>query len=156
MRTSLTPLQPAVERGYRFEALRYGPATGFVPEPIDLRILATPREAVRAIRVQLRANHLFGLTPRELIRAHHWSEQGGWVQALGRSTAANPAGSRSCCGVDGTSNGTSARWRTYRSTPAPTTVPPHAPPHRNPYELGSPGRSEGIDRAQVSARWAGM
>ncbi|MGW2087781.1 hypothetical protein [Streptomyces sp. NPDC001880] len=92
MRTPLTPLQPAVERGYRFEALRYGPATGFVPEPIDLRILTTPQEAIRAIRIQLRANHLFGLTPRELIRAHYWSDQGGWVQALGALHRGEPCG----------------------------------------------------------------
>ncbi|WP_406496481.1 hypothetical protein OG936_20400 [Streptomyces sp. NBC_00846] len=45
-----TPLQPVLEHGYRFEALRYGPATRFVPEPIDLRIMATPQEAIRAIR----------------------------------------------------------------------------------------------------------
>ncbi|MCT2542720.1 hypothetical protein [Streptomyces atratus] len=92
MRTSLTPLQPVVERGYRFEALRYGPATDFVPEPVDLRIMATPQEAVRAIRVRLRANHLFGLTPRELIRAHHWADQGGWVQALGALHRGEPCG----------------------------------------------------------------
>ncbi|MFF8613943.1 hypothetical protein [Streptomyces sp. NPDC015350] len=92
MRTPLTPLRPAVEHGYRFEALRYGPATGFVPEPIDLRVLATPQEAVRAIRVQLRTNHLFGLTPRELIRAHHWADQGGWVQALGALHRGEPCG----------------------------------------------------------------
>ncbi|MEU9458560.1 hypothetical protein [Streptomyces sp. NPDC048312] len=92
MRTSPTPLRPAVERGYRFEALRYGPATGFVPEPVVLRIMATPQEAVRAIRVQLRANHLFGLTPRELIRAHHWADRGGWVQALGALHRGEPCG----------------------------------------------------------------
>ncbi|MFE4332224.1 hypothetical protein ACFRQM_23215 [Streptomyces sp. NPDC056831] len=84
--------EPVVGHGYRFEVLRYGPATGFVPEPIDLRILATPQEAVRAIRVRLRANHLFGLTPREPIRAHRWSDQGGWVQALGALHRDKPCG----------------------------------------------------------------
>ncbi|GGT15111.1 hypothetical protein GCM10010207_12600 [Streptomyces atratus] len=150
MRTPLTPLRPAVERGYRFEALRYGPATGFVPEPIDLRILAAPQEAVRAIRIQLRANHLFGLTPRELIRALHWADQGGWVQALATLHRGEPCGFTLML-----RGGRHIEW-TYRSTPAPTTVPPRSPSHGNPYELGSPGRSEGIDRAQVSARWAGM
>lgn len=46
MRTPLTPLRPVVDHGYRFEALRYGPATGFVPEPIDLRILADRKSVV--------------------------------------------------------------------------------------------------------------
>ncbi|MFF9568369.1 hypothetical protein [Streptomyces sp. NPDC014685] len=91
MRPSL-PCSRSSNTGYRFEALRYGPATGFVPEPIDLRVLATPQEAVRALRVQLRTNHLFGLTPRELIRAHHWSDRGGWVQALGALHRGEPCG----------------------------------------------------------------
>jgi hypothetical protein len=92
MRTPPTPLQPVVEHGYRFEALRYGPATDFTPEPMDLRIVATPQAAIRSIRVQLRANHLFGLTPRELVRALHWSEHGGWVQALGALHRGEPCG----------------------------------------------------------------
>lgn len=92
MRTSLTPLRPVVEHGYRFAALRYGPATGFVPEPIVLRITDTPQEAIRAVRIQLRANHLFGLTPRELTRALHWSDQGGWVQALAALHRGEPCG----------------------------------------------------------------
>ncbi|MER5363078.1 hypothetical protein [Streptomyces sp. NPDC002785] len=92
MRTIPTPLQPVLDHGYRFEALRFGPATGFTPEPIDLRIMATPQEAIRAIRVQLRANHLFGLTPRELVRAHHWADKGGWVQALGALHRGEPCG----------------------------------------------------------------
>ncbi|MEE1807479.1 hypothetical protein [Streptomyces sp. BE133] len=45
-----------------------------------------------AVRVRLRANHLFGLTPRELIRAHCWSDQGGWVQALGALHRGEPCG----------------------------------------------------------------
>ncbi|WP_405685420.1 hypothetical protein [Streptomyces sp. NBC_00057] len=72
--------------------MRYGPATCFVPEPIDLRIMATPQEAIRAIRVQLRANRLFGLTPHELARALHWSDKGGWVQALGALPRGRPCG----------------------------------------------------------------
>ncbi|MFB8034401.1 hypothetical protein ACFC5Z_15975 [Streptomyces sp. NPDC056004] len=129
MRTPLTPLRPAVEHGFRFEALRYGPATGFVPEPIDLRVLATPREAVRAIRVQLRANHLFGLTPRELIRAHHWADQGGWVQALGALHRGEPCGFSLML-----RGGRHIEWHvrplTYVSLGACTAAPPHPAPRR--------------------------
>ncbi|MFF8913572.1 hypothetical protein ACF08M_09665 [Streptomyces sp. NPDC015032] len=89
---SPAPLEMRAEHGYRFEALRYGSATGFRPEPIDLRIVATPQEAIRAIRIQLRATHLFGLTPRELARALHWADQGGWTQALAALHRGEPCG----------------------------------------------------------------
>ncbi|CAM5610129.1 hypothetical protein SCALM49S_08412 [Streptomyces californicus] len=86
MRTSprtLPLVQAHRQRGFRFEVLRYGPADGFVPEPVDLRVLATPRDAIRVLRVQLRSSHVLGLTPHEAGRALHFSEQGGWVSALG-------------------------------------------------------------------------
>ncbi|MFI1188915.1 hypothetical protein [Streptomyces californicus] len=86
MRTSpraLPLVQAQRQRGFRFEVLRYGPANGFVPEPVDLRVLATPRDAIRVLRVQLRSSHVLGLTPHEAGRALHFSEQGGWVSALG-------------------------------------------------------------------------
>ncbi|MCX4675059.1 hypothetical protein OG413_06925 [Streptomyces sp. NBC_01433] len=86
------PIEARVEHGFRLDVLRYGPATGFVPEPVDLRILACPREAVRVIRVQLRASHVLGLTPRETARALHWADQGGWVQALGALHRDEPCG----------------------------------------------------------------
>lgn len=75
-------MKALVAHGFRFEVLRYGPATGFVPEPIDLRILPGPRDTIRIIRVQPRTSHVLGLTPRETTRALHWADQGGWVQAL--------------------------------------------------------------------------
>ncbi|MFE2291100.1 hypothetical protein [Streptomyces sp. NPDC059452] len=86
MRTSprtSTPVQAQRQRGFRFEVLRYGPANGFVPEPVDLRLLANPRDAIRILRVQLRSSHVLGLTPHEAGRALYWADQGGWVQALG-------------------------------------------------------------------------
>ncbi|MFI6861830.1 hypothetical protein ACIBKZ_18345 [Streptomyces sp. NPDC050421] len=94
MRTSprTTPVEARVARGFRFEVLRYSPATGFVPEPVDLRILPGPREAIRIIRVQLRASHVLGLTPRETARALYWADQGGWAQALGALHRGEPCG----------------------------------------------------------------
>lgn len=94
MRTSPRPtsVEARVERGFRFEVLRHSPATDFVPEPIDLRVLPGPREAIRIIRVQLRASHVLGLTPRETARALYWADQGGWVQALGALHRGEPCG----------------------------------------------------------------
>ncbi|MEU6942352.1 hypothetical protein ABZ943_37755, partial [Streptomyces rubiginosohelvolus] len=49
MRTSprtTAPVQALIQRGFRFEVLRYGPANGFVPEPVDLRLLANPPQQV--------------------------------------------------------------------------------------------------------------
>ncbi|WP_371630237.1 hypothetical protein OG892_23810 [Streptomyces sp. NBC_00341] len=94
MRTSpqAAPAEARVERGFRFEVLRYSPATNFVPEPVDLRVLPGPREAIRVIRVQLRASHVLGLNPREAARALYWADQGGWVQALGALHRGEPCG----------------------------------------------------------------
>ncbi|MFJ3711212.1 hypothetical protein OG709_21180 [Streptomyces sp. NBC_01267] len=87
-----TPTQARLEHGYRFEVLRYGPANGFVPEPVDLRILATPREAIRTVRSQLRSSHVLGLAPREATRALYWSEHGGWLPALAALHRGEPCG----------------------------------------------------------------
>lgn len=94
MRTSprTTSVEARLERGFRFEVLRHGSTSGFVPEPVDLRVLPDPREAIRAIRVPLRASHVLGLTPRETARALYWADQGGWVQALGALHRGEPCG----------------------------------------------------------------
>ncbi|WP_406137353.1 hypothetical protein [Streptomyces sp. NBC_01089] len=98
MRTSRhTPFTPTrvearVEYGFRLEVLRYGPATGFRPEPVDLRIVATPREAVRTVRAQLRTSRVLGLPPREEVRAQRWSEHGGWLPALAALHRGEPCG----------------------------------------------------------------
>ncbi|MBT2381425.1 hypothetical protein J7E90_30045 [Streptomyces sp. ISL-111] len=63
MRTSsrTTPVEAQRQRGFRFEVLRYGPATRLRARPVDLRILANPRDAIRVLRVQLHASHVLGL-----------------------------------------------------------------------------------------------
>ncbi|MER5987210.1 hypothetical protein [Streptomyces sp. NPDC001787] len=94
MRTSphTPPIDARVEYGLRLEVLRYGPETGFAPQPVDLRVLTTPRDAIRVIRVQLRASHVLGLTPHEATRAQYWADRGGWVQALGALHRGEPCG----------------------------------------------------------------
>ncbi|WP_328330030.1 hypothetical protein [Streptomyces sp. NBC_00455] len=87
-----TPAEAHIELGFRLEVLRYGPATGFRPEPVDLRIVPTPREAIRVIRAQLRASHVLGLPPRETARALRWSEHGGWLPALAALHRGEPCG----------------------------------------------------------------
>lgn len=96
MRSSLrTTPQPAEARrhtGLRFEVLRYGPANGFVPEAVDLRILPAPHDAVRIIRSQLRAGHFLGLAPHEAAKARAWADHGGWIEALGALHRGEPCG----------------------------------------------------------------
>ncbi|MEV6074084.1 hypothetical protein AB0L80_03040 [Streptomyces sp. NPDC052069] len=82
-----TPLIEArIEHGFRLDVLRYGPETGFAPEPVDLRILTGLREVIRVIRVQLRAGRTLGPIPRETARALH---RGGGAP---RTPGTRPAG----------------------------------------------------------------
>lgn len=129
-----TPVQALIQRGFRFEVLRYGPANGFVPEPVDLRLLANPRDAIRILRVQLRSSHVLGLTPSEAGRALYWAEQGGWVQALGALHRGEGCGFTLML-----RKGRHIEWTvrplTYLTLSTP---PPHAPAHPRAHVSAAP------------------
>ncbi|MFF7360621.1 hypothetical protein [Streptomyces sp. NPDC008125] len=72
--------------------LRYGPASGFLPEPVDLRVLPEPLDAIRVIRSQLRASQGLGLPPHEADKARRWADSGGWIPALGALYRGEPCG----------------------------------------------------------------
>ncbi|WP_228989748.1 hypothetical protein [Streptomyces sp. DH8] len=150
MRTSpgtLPLVRAQRQRGFRFEVLRYGAANGFVPEPIDLRVLATPRDAIRVLRVQLRSSHVLGLAPREAGRALYWAEQGGWVHALGALHRGEECGFTLML-----RKGRHVEWHvrplTYLSLSAPP-PPPYGHAHAHPY---GPAHSPAPDAAATALR----
>ncbi|MFJ4871290.1 hypothetical protein [Streptomyces sp. NPDC088757] len=62
------------------------------PAPVQApRVVSTAREAVRAIRLQVRTAHVLGMTPREVERAVEWAES-GWRVALALLGAGEPCG----------------------------------------------------------------
>ncbi|MGW2840486.1 hypothetical protein ACWCWD_22180 [Streptomyces sp. NPDC001493] len=63
-----------------------------MPEPVDLRVLPEPLDAIRVIRSQLRASHVLGLPPHEADRARRWADHGGWIPALGALHRGEPCG----------------------------------------------------------------
>ncbi|MFH8885737.1 hypothetical protein [Streptomyces californicus] len=71
----------AAHTGYRFECL----TSPLVPgAPGNLRVLRTylsAREAIRAMRIQVRTFHMAGLNPREIAHALNWTDN-GCVQAV--------------------------------------------------------------------------
>lgn len=96
-----------LQHGYRVEAARTFPAgSPKLPQPRDLRVLSSPREALRLVRRQVRDNKLFALNERELDRAHRVLRRGGTVPAL----AALHRG-ESCGFSVRLDDGTRAEWR---------------------------------------------
>ncbi|MFD6422429.1 hypothetical protein [Streptomyces sp. NPDC060198] len=92
LRTTPEPAEARRRSGLRFEVLRYGPANGFVPGPLDLRVLPTPHDAVRVIRSQLRASHVLGLPPHEAVKARRRADHGSWIPVLGTLYRGEPCG----------------------------------------------------------------
>ncbi|MFI5686802.1 hypothetical protein [Streptomyces sp. NPDC051636] len=86
------PIEASIEHGFLLEVLRYASTITPVPEPVVApRILPCARDAVRAIRIQVRTAHAAGMTPRETMRAIEWVES-GWMHALALLHTGNPCG----------------------------------------------------------------
>ncbi|WP_159043034.1 MULTISPECIES: hypothetical protein [unclassified Streptomyces] len=96
----------SVEQGFLFEALLYESQNALRAAPWRTpRVLGSAREAVRALRVQVRTAHVLGMTPREVERAVEWAES-GWVHALGLLNSGTHCGFTVVLG-----SGAVAEWR---------------------------------------------
>lgn len=81
--TRTTPCESVVGRGYLLTVVRYPSQNSRRAIPTEApRVLSTATSAVRALRVQIRTAHVFGMTPRETARAIEWADS-GWLYALG-------------------------------------------------------------------------
>ncbi|MEV0410331.1 hypothetical protein AB0I68_05815 [Streptomyces sp. NPDC050448] len=72
----------AVGMGVVIERVRYKRAGGPVEVRAPLQVVANPRAAVRALRVDIRGAHVFTLTRHEIARALEWVDGSGWLQAV--------------------------------------------------------------------------
>ncbi|MEU3772300.1 hypothetical protein AB0F11_03605 [Streptomyces sp. NPDC032472] len=82
----------AIRTGYWFEAVCFKDAYTTAPELLDRVMLATPEEAVRLVRIQIRTTHPFALSPAEVERALAWAGGEGRVHALAALHRGEPAG----------------------------------------------------------------
>ncbi|MEU8758558.1 hypothetical protein [Streptomyces sp. NPDC048659] len=74
--------EASVGQGFLFEVLRYGSQNARRAAPVKApRVLETAHEAIRALRVEVRTAHVFGMNPHEIERAVEWAES-GWQYAL--------------------------------------------------------------------------
>ncbi|MFJ2751856.1 hypothetical protein [Streptomyces sp. NPDC087297] len=64
------------------ERVRYNPAGGAVEVRAPVQVVANPRAAIRALRVDIRGAHVFTLTHHEIARALEWVDGSGWMQAV--------------------------------------------------------------------------
>ncbi|MFB6806618.1 hypothetical protein [Streptomyces sp. NPDC056387] len=81
-----------VAQGFLFTAARYASQNSREAAPVEApRVLPTATSAVRAMRVQIRTAHVFGMTPRETARAIEWADS-GWLYALGLLNSGHHAG----------------------------------------------------------------
>ncbi|GGY65787.1 hypothetical protein [Streptomyces xanthochromogenes] len=67
--------------GYRYETLRYASPHTAVPAVTRLALLDSAYRAVRALRFDLRAGHVFAFDAYESRRAINWADT-GYVSAL--------------------------------------------------------------------------
>ncbi|MER5884302.1 hypothetical protein ABT160_10785 [Streptomyces sp. NPDC001941] len=66
---------------YRFECLSLPPDPGALGDLRALHTFENARDAIRAMRIQVRTFHMAGLNPREIAHALNWTEN-GCVQAV--------------------------------------------------------------------------
>ncbi|MGW2583455.1 hypothetical protein ACWCYZ_19355 [Streptomyces virginiae] len=82
----------AIEQRFVLTVVRYASQNSSRAVPVEAPcVLPTARSAVRAMRVQIRTAHVFGMTPRENARAVEWAES-GWLYALGLLNSGHPCG----------------------------------------------------------------
>ncbi|MEW2414318.1 hypothetical protein AB0953_11430 [Streptomyces sp. NPDC046866] len=86
------PWTARIDTGYWFEAVCFKDAYTTAPELLDRVMLASPEEAVRLIRIQIRTTHPFALSPAEVERALAWAGGEGRVNALAALHRGEPAG----------------------------------------------------------------
>lgn len=72
----------AVGMGVVIERVRYRHTGGPVEVRAPLQVVANPRAAVRALRVDIRSAHVCSLTRHEIARALEWVDGSGWLQAV--------------------------------------------------------------------------
>ncbi|MEV7418997.1 hypothetical protein [Streptomyces sp. NPDC089919] len=73
---------PTTRPSYWLETVCFRDAYTVLPELLDRGVYAAPEEAVRAMRMQIRSGHPFGLSGAEAERALAWLGGAGRVQAL--------------------------------------------------------------------------
>ncbi|MCZ0980298.1 hypothetical protein O1L60_18425 [Streptomyces diastatochromogenes] len=99
------PAEASIGEGVVLYALRYPSTNSREAAPTRApHVFPTAREAVRALRVQVRTAHVFGMTPAEVERAVEWAEE-GWFMAQALLNAGE------ACGFDVVGgNGVVAEW----------------------------------------------
>ncbi|MFD9567681.1 hypothetical protein [Streptomyces sp. NPDC059994] len=71
----------AVCSGVEIERVRYNPRRGPVELRAPVQVVANPRAAIRALRIDIRGVHVT-LTSHEIARALEWVDGSGWIQAV--------------------------------------------------------------------------
>lgn len=99
------PAESPVRQGFVLHVVRKEARNADRAVPIRVpRLLPTSREAIRAMRAEIRGAHVFGMTPREVERAVAWADS-GWMTALGLLNSGAPCGYTVALG-----DGADAEW----------------------------------------------
>ncbi|WP_159047879.1 hypothetical protein [Streptomyces sp. WM6378] len=65
-----------IQHRYLYEVLLYRAAEDKTPRLVRSAVLDTASRAIRALRLDLRAGHVFAMTPQESRRAVQWADEG--------------------------------------------------------------------------------